>query len=211
MTPFHFYTRLNLVKLLGIKAQDQLELLEGLKKVPLSSIYYHTHRFIQQHNYLSPEPPNDFAYWLTNILMLKDLGESFASIDTIGYGDLEDLRNQFIRILNESISKEKRVVKCPEGEEFHFMSCVTFIMPTNHVANNPKEFIDILDKISVDALYFHIFEARMRLCRGENDFCAWFRSIGNEKLAKEIAKLDPYTITLEGLRKKIIKLVQRYG
>lgn len=210
ITPFHFYTRLNLVKLLGIKAGDQIELLEGLKKIPLSSIYYHTHRFIQQHNYLSPEPPNDFAYWLTNILKLKDLGESFASIDTVCFEDLEDLKQEFIKIIDKYNAKEKRIVRCPEGEEFHFMSCVTLILPTPYVAHNLKEFIKILEKISVDSLYFHIFEARMRLGRGGNDFSAWFRSIGKEKIAHEIARVDPYNITLAGLRKKIIKLIKKY-
>jgi len=210
MWSFHFYTRCNLVKLLGIKACDQVELLEGLKKVPLSSIYYHTHRFLQQHNYLSPEPPNDFAYWLTNILKLKDLGELFASVDTIGFEDLEDLRQEFLMILNKYISKEKRIVKCPKGEEFHFMSCITFILPTDYDANNLKEFIEVLEKISVDSLYFHIFEARLRLGREEDDFSVWLRGRGKEKLAQEITKLDPYNITLEGLRKKIIKLVKKY-
>lgn len=211
ITPFYFYTRLHLVKLLGLKAKNPFELLEGIKKVPLSSIYYHTHRFLQQHHYLSPEPPNDFAYWLTNVLNLKELGEAFASVDTIGFRNMEELRNEFIKILTEYISKGKPAVYSPEGQEFYFMSCVTFILPTNYVANNLKEFVEILSKISISSLYFHIFEAKMRLEREENDFTAWFRGIGEEKLAQELSRLDPYAITLEGLRQRIIRTVRKYA
>jgi len=82
-TPFHFYTQMHLIELLRIKAKNPVEILEGLKKVPTSSIYYHTHRFLQQHHYLSPEPPNDFAYWITEVLGLEELGESLAGVDTV--------------------------------------------------------------------------------------------------------------------------------
>ena len=210
-SPFYFYTRLHLVKLLGLKAKNPVELLEGIKKVPTSSIYYHTHRFLQQHHYLSPEPPNDFAYWLTNILNLKELGESFVSVDTVSFKDLENLRKEFIKILTDYISRGVDIVKCPEGQEFHFMSCITVILPTPYMAHNLKEFIELLQKISINSLYFHIFEARMRLQRDENDFTAWFKGIGETKLAKELSRLDPYTITLEGLRRKIINLARKYA
>ena len=67
---------------------------DSIKKVPSSSIYYHTHRFLQQHYRVSPEPPNDFAYWITNILGLRELGESITSVDIINIDSLEDLRKE---------------------------------------------------------------------------------------------------------------------
>ena len=71
--PFYFYTRLNLVELLGTKARNVMELLKGIKGAPDASIYYHTHHFLQQHIFLSPEPPNDFAFWTKNVLGLDKL------------------------------------------------------------------------------------------------------------------------------------------
>lgn len=209
--PFHFYTQSHLVKLLGVKARNPVELLDGIKKVPLSSIYYHTHRFLQQHHYLSPEPPNDFAYWLKNILNLNELGEEFASVDTVSFKNMEDLRKEYIETLEEYISKTKKIVDCTEGYDFHFMSCIAFTFSTKYFAHNLKEFIEITEKISINSLYFHIFEAKMRLERDENDFSLWLKGLGKNKLAEEISKLDPYTITLEGLREKIIKLVKKYA
>ncbi len=55
-----------------------------------------------------------------------------------------------------------------------------------------------------------MFEARLRLERGENDFSNWFEGVGREDLAAEVARLDPYTMTLEGLRKILIQKVERY-
>ncbi|PIP40628.1 hypothetical protein COX18_06135 [Candidatus Desantisbacteria bacterium CG23_combo_of_CG06-09_8_20_14_all_40_23] len=211
MNPFYFWTRVHLIKLLGLKAKNQTELLEGIKNVPLSSIYYHTHRFLQQHHYLSPEPPNDFAYWLTDILNLEKLGEAIASVNVIDFKKLKDLRSAFIKILTDYLAQEKRMIDCPEGEEFHFMSCMTAILPTPYVASNLTEFVEILGKISINSLYFHIFEAPMRLEKGENDFSAWLGGIGEKELAQKISNLDPYTITLEGLRQKIIRMVKQYG
>ena len=79
-----------------MKARNPAELLATYtSRCPQSSIYYHTHRFLQQHHYLSPEPPNDFAYWVTNILGLDALGERLASIDIIHFMDMEALRKAF--------------------------------------------------------------------------------------------------------------------
>ena len=211
MNPFYFWTRVHLIKLLGLRTKNPIELLEGIKNVPLSSIYYHTHRFLQQHHYLTPEPPNDFAYWLTDILNLEKLGEAIASVNVIDFKKLKDLRSAFIKILTDYLAQEKRMIDCPEGEEFHFMSCMTAILPTPYVASNLTEFVEILGKISINSLYFHIFEAPMRLEKGENDFSAWLGGIGEKELAQKISSLDPYTITLEGLRQKIIRMVKQYG
>jgi hypothetical protein len=208
---FRFHTRLNLVELLGKQAKNVIELLEGLRQVPGSSIYYHTHRFLQQHHYLSPEPPNDFAFWVTNSLGLDTLGEKLASVDTVKFRSIRGLREKYIEILESSNQEQNsRNIDCQEGEEFHFMSCRTFILPTPYEARNLKEFCEILQKVSINSIYFHIFEARLRLEKGDNDFSNWFEEIGQKKLAGEISRLDPYTITLEGLRRNIIQRVSQY-
>ncbi|MBU1888113.1 MAG: hypothetical protein KKB46_02840, partial [Candidatus Omnitrophica bacterium] len=50
---FRFYTRLHLKILTGLRASNLKELLSLIKKVPGSSIYCHTHRFLQQLQYFS--------------------------------------------------------------------------------------------------------------------------------------------------------------
>lgn len=210
--PFRFYTRLHLSELTGLKASDVKALLECIKEVPESSIYHHTHRFLQQHLYLSPEPPNDFAYWVTEALGEDDLGEMLASIDTIQFSTIDSLREKIISTVEDYLKDNKNIGmrSARQGEEFYFSKSISFILPTKYIANDLIEFAEILESISVESIYFHMFEARLRLKRSTNDFSYWIESsMGDKKLADEITKLDPYTYTIEDLRKKLIKIVKK--
>ncbi len=208
-TPFEFKSRLILTELLGRKAATLPELADGIRTVPLSSIYHHTHRFLQQHHFLSPEPPNDFAYWVTNMLNEEVAGEMLASIDVMQFFKLSDLRMRFLELLEDYLKSAKHKVsgRCPEGEEFHFMSSRIFVVPTGCVANDVTQFKEMLKTVSIHAIYFHMFEARLRLEKGDNDFSLWLRSAGKDKEAEQISRLDPYTFTLEGLRERLLKIV----
>ncbi|MDO9541293.1 MAG: DUF5752 family protein, partial [Kiritimatiellia bacterium] len=180
--PFIFYSQAHLIKVLGRKARNIKALLEGIKSVPGSSIYYHTHRFLQQHHYLSPEPPNDFAYWIGNILNQARLAESIASVDTVLFVRIEDLRQVFIKILTAYHENGRNSMECPEGQDFYFRSCQTFVFPTGLVANNLREFQDQIGRVTVYSLYFHMFEAPLRLKKEESDFVAWFKGLGELEL-----------------------------
>ncbi|UCC95958.1 MAG: hypothetical protein JSW40_04210, partial [Candidatus Omnitrophota bacterium] len=59
------------------------------------------------------------------------------------------------------------------------------------------------------SIYFHMFEARLRFKKLDNDFSCWLKDAGLMDLANKISYLDPYTYTLEGLRKKITVLIKR--
>lgn len=210
--PFRFYTRLHLTEMTGLRASTLMQLLELIKKVPGSCIYHHTHRFLQQHLYLSPEPPNDFAYWVSEVLGEDALGEELASIDTIQFPTIRSLREKVIETV-ETYLKENALAKLKfarEGEEFHFIKSVSFIIPTQYAVYDLKEFIEVLKKITIDSIYFHIFESRLRLEKGNNDFSNWIgTSLGNKKVAEELARLDPYTFTLEDLRRTLVSIIAK--
>jgi hypothetical protein len=209
--PFKFYTRLHLTELTGLKAFTLGQLLNLIKEVPGSCIYHHTHRFLQQHQYLSPEPPNDFAYWVTEALNEDELGEKLASIDTVQFPAIRALREKIASSIENYLSdnplaKAKFVRK---GEEFHFIKSLSFVLPTNYIASDMSEFVDILGKITVDSIYFHIFESRLRLEKKTNDFSNWIEiSLKDKELADRLSRLDPYTHTLEDLRKAIIRIIK---
>lgn len=210
--PFRFYTRLNLSELTGFKASDLEEFLERLKEVPDSVIYHHTHRFLQQHLYLSPEPPNDFAYWVTGSLGEDALGEMLASIDTVQYSTIGSLKEKIVETVEGYMAGRNgsTLRRAHNGEEFYFMKSVSFILPTEYSASDLAEFAAMLEAVSIESIYFHMFEARLRLEKGTNDFSFWIESsLGEKKLASEIAKLDPYTYTMEDLRSVMVKLVKK--
>src|SRR3989338_66211 len=204
--PFRFFTQVHLRELTGLKAKNIKELLYHIKTVPGSVIYHHTHRFLQQHQYLSPEPPNDFAYWVTEALNEVKLGEKLASINTHEFSTIRSLRDKIAEAVEDFLNKKKRPLKeAPEGHEFYFMKSQSFILPTPYVVHSLDEFAQALGKVTIHSLYFHMFEARLRLEKGANDFSLWFETaLGEKDLAKKISRLDPYTYTGEGLRAKII-------
>ena len=209
--PFKFYTQLHIPELTGLKAANLQELLDLIKTVPGSVIYHHTHRFLQQHQYLSPEPPNDFAYWITGILGEEELGELLYSIDTIQYTSIRELRDEIVRTIENYIIQHPRSLHkfATHGEEFHCVKSVSFIFQTPYTASDLKEFQAVLQRVTINSIYFHMFEARLRIGQGTNDFSNWLEdSLSEKKLANKIASLDPYTHTMENLRITLIKLIE---
>jgi len=210
--PFQFYTSVTLKELTGKKARNLRELVELTKEVPGSVIYYHTHLFLQRHQSFSPEPPNAFAYWAFYILGEYKLGEELSSIDICEFSSIRELREKIIKTIESHLFESKEPMRqVPEGREFEFIKARSFVMPTGFTAHNLKEFSMILEKVTIRSIYFHIFESRLRLEKGINDFSFWTgTSAYAPELAKTIASLDPYSFTMEGLRRKIISVVAEW-
>ncbi len=207
-SPFHFWTRLTLTKLTGRRAADLAELLEHLRVVPPSVIFHHTHHFLVQHQHLSPEPPNDFAFWVTNVLQEDRLGERLAAIDTVQYRSLKQLRTRIATVIEEYIETNRQLRTAPAGEEFHFMDAVSFLLPTRHRASTLAEFAQALGEVGTASIAFHLFEAQLRVAGEDNDFSRWLEhELGERTLAEAIRRLDPYTYTLEGLRQRLLAIV----
>lgn len=209
-TPFRFFTRLTLTTLTGRRAGNARELMDGINTVPDNVIYQHTHRFLQQHQFLTPEPPNDFAYWATQMLGDEELGERLASVDPLQFGVLGELRRALSSAVEKHLEKRGDGRAAPEGKEFHFTGAVRFSIPTPHEAGSLPEFAEALRKISISSLYLHVYEARLRPPHVINDFSNWFgRELGRAALAKKVTGLDPYTHTLEALRTEIISCIEQ--
>jgi hypothetical protein len=207
--PFRFVTHLTLTELTGRRAHDLLDLLCHLKAVPLSIVYYHTHHFLEQHHTLSPTPPNDFAFWVTHALQEAGLGERLASIDTIQFTSLAGLRDAIVSAIENHLATVKSLRPAPEGSDFFFMNSCSFVLPTPYEARTLEEFAQALQKVSVHSIYHHVFEARLRLGRG-NDFAEWLGgALGEKNLAWQITLMDPYTQSMETLRTHMLRLVER--
>jgi hypothetical protein len=209
---FRFYARFHLTELLGMKASTLAELLACIRSVSGSSIYHHTHRFLQQHLFLNPEPPNDFAFWVGEELGEEALAERLASIDTVQFTDIRSLRETLISAIESYMEANPRASDkfADPGEEFHLMQTRSFILPTRYEAWTLSEFSSALEAVTIDSIYFHVFESRLRLGKPSNDFSEWIAdSLGNPSLAEKVSKLDPYTHTLEGLRRSLLMSIKK--
>ncbi|MBN2097228.1 MAG: hypothetical protein JW714_01985 [Candidatus Omnitrophica bacterium] len=214
--PFVFYTRLHLQELTSRKARSLKELLENIREVSGSVIYHHTHSFLQRYQSLSPEPPNDFAYWVGEVLGEQKLAEELASIDTIQFSSIRALRNKLTQTIASHIRQMERTGQgqfrvASRQEQFHFVKSISFIFPTPYLAHDLLEFVEVLKKVTINSIYFHVFEAKLRLEKSVNDFSFWIdTNLDMPALAEKLARLDPYTYNLQGLRAKIIDSINNY-
>lgn len=207
-TPFKFFSRLSLTVATGKSARDLRDLAEGVKTLPDSVVYSHTYRFVQLHQFLIEEPPNDFSLWASDALQDNELAEKLRAVDTMSYETIGELRGALASTLEEHLKVHPNPHPAPRGREFQFMRSVRFSFSVGFEARDLAEFALALKKLSFSSLYLHVFEARLRPPLGVNDFSLWLENeLGEKILAKKASELDPYSQTLETVRNKMLKLV----
>ena len=206
---FQFCTQLHLNELTGLRAATLPQLLRLMRGLPDSAMYFHTHHFVQHYHLVTPEPPNDFAHWVRQALGEERLAELLASVDTVQFATIHALREELTRVLEAYLHEHvwARLRFARPDEEFHALKTVNFVMPTPYTAQTLQEFRAALSHVTIQSIYFHVFEARLRLGRETNDFSAWFHLLHEEDLARQFARFDPYSVTLEDLRAQMLALL----
>jgi hypothetical protein len=205
--PFVFYTERRLVMLTGRRARNLVQLAEHLHAVSGSSIFYHTHhQFLSQH-FEKPVFHNDFANWTSRALLEEELAERLTAIDLLSLTTIRQVREAILQIVEQHLAASGAPQReARNGDEFHFCESQSFLMPTGVVARSTSEFFDGVARSSNVCLFFHFFEARLRLERATNDFSEWLRYAGEPGLAEAIERLDPYAMSLDELRDRIVRL-----
>ena len=204
---FIFDTELHLVVLTGIQVRTLVGLRAELHNVPGSSIFLHTHQDYLAHDIQRGHHANDFARWVSGALREEALAEKLAAIDLLAFTSIRELRLALIDTIDEYLTAlDRPASECRPEEAFHFCRSRSFVLPTGLVAGNVDDFFRKVASISNASLYFHFFEARLRLGRQTSDFSRWLSDQGRADLAAEIDKLNPYTRTLDELRRDIVRL-----
>jgi hypothetical protein len=205
--PFSFVGCWELREMLGRSARDEQQLLEALEEIPLDSIYYHTHSFFLRHKYIAGPYPNDFATWAAIQVRDRVLGEKLGVLDPYDFENLESLRAEIVTIIEEHLSELQIIPRAIYGEPFHFMQSRIVEAPTGLKARTLTEFREILANVDISVIYYHTFEAVLRLGRRNGDFALWIEGqLGLPELARKISKLDPYMTSLETIRGRMVKL-----
>ncbi|HMK64376.1 MAG TPA: DUF5752 family protein [Thermodesulfobacteriota bacterium] len=207
VNPFFFSGCWELKEMLGRTARDEQQLLEIIEDLPLESIYYHTHSFFLRHKYIAGPYPNDFATWAAIQVRDKVLGEKLGILSPFDYNNLEGLRIEIVSIIEEHLSKLQIIPRAVYGEPFYFMQSRIVENPTGLSATSLDQFREILSITDPSVVYYHTFEAILRLQHLRGDFPVWIgEQLGLHELAKAISQLDLYMSNLESIRQKIITL-----
>ena len=134
------------------------------------------------------------------------------AIDLLAFTTIRELRDTIVQtIADYQAAASREPDECRPEEAFHFRRSKSFVLPTSIVAHDVPEFFEKLRLISHASLYFHFFEARLRLGRRTSDFSRWLKDRWRDDLASAIDELNPYIRTLDELKQDIIALGRDAG
>lgn len=204
---FKFFTSALLVEITGKRAFDLVEFLAILHEIDASSIFYHVHHTFREYSFAPGQYANDFARWALEELEAPGLAEKLASVNIKEVIDLETLRRELVGIIERHLADHPDGRRVLPGREFYFLKNTGIIIPTKYEARTIEEFAQVLKQVGMRSIYYHFFDARLRLGHKTNDFSNWIRSnFNNDGLAEKIEALDPYFMSLDQLRDAIVNL-----
>ncbi|MDZ4732545.1 MAG: DUF5752 family protein [Nitrospirota bacterium] len=210
-TTFSFIGCSEIQEILGKQAEDERQLAELLEEVPLDSVYFHTHSYFLRTRFIERTYPNDFAQWVGEQVRDHVLAERLSVLDPFDFQSLEALREELLSIIDDHLSGMATVPRAGLGSSFYFSRSRILEVPTGVEARTLREFRDAISEVDVSAVYFHVFEAHLRLRREENDFSAWIRgSLKLPELADRMRALNPYLGSLERLRSSLLTMCDEY-
>jgi hypothetical protein len=185
-------------------------LLQALRECSDDSIFQHTFRTLQEHHFLGEGFSNDFAHWALSACNEASLAEQVAGVDVREFTSVPELRNRFIRIVDEYLQQHPEAGKRAASQTFYFCASDTVVIPTSFVARTLQQFAAGLRGVSVHSIHHHFIEARLRLKMMSNDFSHWLHEdAGLTEPARALDQIDIYTATLEQVRGQIVQVVER--
>ncbi|MBU0501615.1 MAG: DUF5752 family protein [bacterium] len=206
---FCFISSSNLVEITGKKAHHLKDFIKVLKEINASSIFYHVHHTFREYSFAAGQYSNDFARWVAEDLEEATLAERLTGINIHDFSSIDELRQQIIKIIETHLMNAIEIRRAPPGREFYFLRNTTIVSPTPYKVWTLQEFTEAIKKVGMRSLYYHFFDARLRLGHKRNDFSNWIaNALGEEEVAEKIEKLDPYFMTMDQLRDKIIDICQ---
>jgi hypothetical protein len=204
--PFEFRQCIGILKSTGKNAKNIKELRDLIATVSDECIFHHTYQYFLKEHIL--EYTNDFAHWAGENLEESALSEQLSNIDPYDFKNITDLRDELIHVINDYLERFPEPREAILGNEFYFNETVTLIFPVGIRAKNLAEFLTAIKYVDSDSIYYHFYEARVRLGSGIDDFSRWVEDIfGKKELAERIRAIDPFMHTIEEIRRHIIEAV----
>ncbi len=209
MEPFRFMTEAGVVLWTGHIAEDLTSLLQGLKQVPGSSIYYHVHHaMFRRRKYTRAEYTNDVARWVFTELGQKGLAEKLSSVDPLEHSTIRECREQLAAYVQQYVGEAEVFARVPAGREMYFLEARSFVLPTGIDAGDVKQLASGINRLGSGCILYHFIEARFRDGGRKNDFSRWLRLQGEEEKAAALERLNPYSSDLRNLNDQIVEVLR---
>lgn len=205
--PFEFKQTVSILKSTGKRANSIHSLRDLISRVSDESIFHHMSQYFLKEHILGYT--NDFAQWAGESLEERALAERLSNVDPYAFKTIAHTRKEVMRVIDDYLSEfpEPRCVL--SGDEFYFNETITLIFPVGIKVKNLADFLMALRQIDPGSIYFHFYEARIRLGKGIDDFSRWFKNSLNRKtLVKRIKTIDPFMHNIDGIREHIIEMIE---
>ncbi len=207
---FYFNTSAHLLRITRQKSNTLAEFLEAVRECPEGSIFQHSFQTLEEHHFIREGFSNDFAHWALSACNEPSLAEGLASVDVREFTSVAELRERFVQIVENFLLRAPAAGARMARETFYFCASDSVVIPTNFVAHTLREFAEGLRGVSVHSIHHHFIEARLRLKLMSNDFSQWLHEdLGLTEAARQLNRIDIYTMTLEDVRNRIIRVVER--
>jgi hypothetical protein len=210
--PFWFRECFLMTMPLGKKAMNLRDLLQILREVDDAVLYYHLVQSRLAVTQPVVEYPNDFALWAATSLQDSKLAEKLSSFDPFDYDDFQRVREAILDILDEYLWDLPNIPWVRPGFEMHLCEASMVVIKSEISANTLKEFCQNLEKVGLDSVYYHFFEARQRLGMNHtDDFSYWMETnFGLPELVAAIRDIDVYFYTLKEVRDTLLRLIRQH-
>lgn len=204
---FIFRGAVRIPRTTGRKASSPGDLREGIAATTEECIIHHTYQYFSGGHIL--EYTNDFAQWAGKTLEAGALAEMLANIDPYSFTSVAQLREELLRVLDYYIENFPEHHKVLPGNEFHFIEAISFIFPIGLRARNLAEFLMAMKYVDPGSIYYHFYEARVRLGLGVDDFSKWVdEALQSGDLARQIRGIDPFMHNMEGIREHLVEILE---
>lgn len=204
---FEFKQCVIILKSTGKKARSLRELKETIGAVSDGAIAHHTYQYFLKGHVM--EYTNDFAHWAGESIEERALAERMSNIDPYDYASLPDLRRDLVSAIDEHLTAFPEPRQAMPGDEFHFNETVMLVFPAGVRARNLAEFLMAMKYAEASTLYYHFYDARVRLGNRADDFSQWMEeSMEKSEVARRIRSIDPFMHNLNSIRERIVEAVE---
>lgn len=210
--PFWFRECFLMRQPIGLKAANLRELWQILRDAPEDVLYYHLIQCRLAFTDPEVEYPNDLALWAAQALQDIKLAEKLSSFDPMEYNSLAEVRGAVLEILEEYLWDLPYIPWARPGFELYLCQAATAVIQSLTPVWTLADFCQGLQKVGLDAIYYHFFESRWRLGVNKvDDFSFWIEyNFGLPKLVQAIRNIDIYFYSLVELRRTLVALIAEY-
>ena len=200
---FDFRECVTLIKSTGKAARNLRQFKDVLALVSDESIVHHTCQYFMRNPGL--DYTNDYAQWAGESLGERALAEYLSNIDPYAFKSIANLRKGLLDVIDVYLERYPEPREVMRGDEFFFNEGVTLNFPAGVRARNLAELLTGIKYVDANSIYFHFYEARLRLGGLADDFSSWIESsLGKAHLAARIRSMDLFMHTVDGIREHLV-------